>query len=472
MLRAFVLVGLSVLLLAGVASAVALTNGEHVACTTASATAPGYTVSDHVIADNGTPLGTITGSSSPGTSDTQTACVTATDQTVTTTNTGPTTTVVSTVTVTQQTTTAPTPAPAVNDKILFRYGDSYGAVQTAVGQGYDRYGIVIGGYGDDFKVAQLPTAKGLAYKMMAEVNPCATSDSCQTGVTSSEALAIGVLLRNASGALLTGNNGGTTYNLGDVGSTAYQNLWVQKVSARLSSQHLDGVFIDNVLCDFVDELSTNGSTPTYPTLASQRAAALSFVTNVGAQMRSQGFYVLTNTLCWPPSGAAASNDSWWADVAPNVSGLVTETFEQNPSGSNYSDLKYDCPSCSWMGDWKARLNALQIANAAGKDGYSLTTAADMATATGRAVAKYSRASELLVWDGVHGGHGVNTGGVDPWDATGWSYDIGTPTGAMTQSGAAYYRTFTKGKVIVNPSQSTTATVLGVTLAGKTAYIGS
>jgi hypothetical protein len=108
---------------------------------------------------------------------------------------------------------------------------------------------------------------------------------------------------------------------------------------------------------------------------------------------------------------------------------------------------------------------IDVANAAGKDAFALSMA------TGSSMqAKYTRASFLLKWNGTSGGFGLNLGDADPWDPN-WTYDVGVPTGVMTGSGAAYYRTYSKGKVIVNPSPTQTVTVLGVALAPKTAYIG-
>jgi hypothetical protein len=329
-------------------------------------------------------------------------------------------------------------------------------VQTTAGQGYDRYGVVVVGYGDDSKVSQLPTAKGLTYKTMLEVFSCSSSDICLSGASYSDALAAGALMKHSDGSLMVSASG---YYLGDIGSATYQNLWVQKVSARLAAQHVDGVFIDNVICNNFAENS--GTSAKYPDDASWRAAALSFVKNVSAQMQAKGFYVLMNTYCYG-NGSAASNTAWWNDVAPYPDGMITESFEQNPS--SYTDLKYDCPSCSWMGDWKARLDVLDSAQAAGTDAWELSSGGSLVAA------KYACASFRLKWNGKGGGCGADTGGVDPYDGSGWTYPIGTPTGTMTQSGAAYYRMYSNGKVIVNPSTSS-VTVLGVTLAAKTAYIG-
>ena len=96
MRRLVVAIGLVVLAAAGFAfSSFALGPGEHVACTsataTASASAPGVTTPDHVIGADGAPVYTFPGVTVDGSSDTQTAvaqaCVTATDQTVTVTTT-------------------------------------------------------------------------------------------------------------------------------------------------------------------------------------------------------------------------------------------------------------------------------------------------------------------------------------------------------------------------------------------------
>lgn len=359
---------------------------------------------------------------------------------------------------------APPPPPSgrssLRGPILFRYGASYGAAQTTAGQGYDRYGVVVVGYGDDAKVAQLPTAKGLAYRLMAEAHPCANDQDCLSGISQQTADAAGCSLRTSSGAYLARG----TYHLFDVGSAACQQRWADNVAARLAAKGLDGLFIDNLICDFADELSDNGpgSSAKYPTKAAQRAAVVSFAQAVSSQLQARGYYVLANTFCYGDS-SAASNTAWWVDVAPYPNGLITESFEQNPS--NYSELKYDCPSCSWMGDWRARLDVLDAAQAAGADAWELSSGGSLAAA------KYACASFLLRWNGKGGGCGADTGGADPYDASGWAFPVGAPTGAMVQSGTAFYRLFAAGKAIVNPDPSSSAIVAGVGLAPKSAYVG-
>src|SRR6266699_46178 len=93
----------------GAALAVADTHGEHVSCVTASATAAGITTPDHVIGADGAPVYTFPGQTTPGSNDSQTACVTATDQTVTVTTTVGTTTPPTTTTQPTTTTTPPPP---------------------------------------------------------------------------------------------------------------------------------------------------------------------------------------------------------------------------------------------------------------------------------------------------------------------------------------------------------------------------
>jgi hypothetical protein len=354
----------------------------------------------------------------------------------------------------QNTASAPTTGTHFGSGLLlFRYGDSW---KLSPSTGYDRYGVVVVGYGDDASAAALPTAKALTYKGGVDVVDCASADACLGGVTYQEASANGWLLRDSSGTPVRvgtyGNYGGA------IGNPAFQQRWISNVLARLNSKGLDGVFIDNVTCT-----PFFTTTPTlYPDKASFSAAYISFLTAVHAAFQAQGKYMLTNTFCYGPDDKSANN-AWWTQVAPLTDGLITETFEQNPN--NYADVFYECPTCSWLGNWKNNLTVLDIANAAGKDAFALST-----VTPGSAQAKYTRASFLLKWNGTSGGFAVNLGGTDPWDPN-WTYDVGTPTGAMTASGAAYYRTYSKGKVIVNPSPTQTVTVLGVTLGPKTAYIG-
>jgi hypothetical protein len=103
-----------------------------------------------------------------------------------------------------------------------------------------------------------------------------------------------------------------------------------------------------------------------------------------------------------------------------------------------------------LGNWRGKLNVIKVAQRMGKDALALTWGdrGDTAKMT------YTRASFLLVWSGKGGGYIYNTrDGSDPWNPA-WTTSVGIPSGRMKQIGPVYVRAYSRGYVVVNPSQST------------------
>ncbi len=319
-----------------------------------------------------------------------------------------------------------------------RLGDSY-----RLAGGYSRYDYLIVGSGD-FRAAAVRSVRSLVYKGAADVTESQNSDPGQgvSGVSRKEAALRGWLLKDASGNVL---QIGADDWLGDVGSPAFQKRWTTNVSRYLLSHHLSGVFIDNVACSAMG--LTNGRVPAkYPTDASWANAQASFIARVGSELRQKGLYVAVNAYCGGPDNGSG-NDRWWARLAPNVSALMVEYFEQNPNDA--SQLYFDDPATSWLGNWRGKLNAITVAQRNGRDALALSYGSGVDTAR----MTYGRASFLLVWNGKGGAFIYNPNdGSDPWN-TAWTTSVGIPTGAMRQVGQAYVRTYTRGYVVVNPSLS-------------------
>jgi hypothetical protein len=321
---------------------------------------------------------------------------------------------------------------------VLRLGDSY-----HLAGGYNRYDYLIVGYGD-LRAASVRSATSLIYKGAADVTESPSSDPGRgvSGVSRKEAAANGWLLKDAAGnPLQIGSNDW----LGDVGSAAFQMRWATNVSRYLHAHHIRGVFIDNVACSVLG-LTHGGIPAKYPTDAAWANAQASFIASVGRDLRKQGLYVAVNAYCGGPDNGSG-NDAWWARLAPNVSGLMVEDFEQNPNDE--SQLYFDAPAASWMGNWRGKLNVIRVAQRLGRDALALTWGdrGDTAKMT------YARASFLLVWNGKGGAFFYNTrDGSDPWNPM-WTTSIGVPRGGLRQVGPAYVRSYSAGYVVVNPSQS-------------------
>jgi hypothetical protein len=339
-----------------------------------------------------------------------------------------------------------------------RFGSTY-----AQGSGYNRYGYAFVGYGDVDAAGALP-GTSLVYKGGVDVTDSTNTDPGLniSGVGYKQALANGWLLKDASGNYLT-PAAGDFHWFGDVGDPNYQKAWVDNVSTFLLAHHADGVFIDNVLCQFGG--LDNGVLPAkYPTDAAWANAQVAFLAAIYPAMHAKGLYVSVNAYCYGPDDGSA-NTAWWTRIAPYVDGELTESFEQNPSNS--AQLFFNAPTVSWMGNWLGKLDVIKAAQAAGKDAFALS----YAPSTNTAVMTYTKASFLLVWNGTSGGFIFNpTDSADPWNPA-WTTAIGAPTGAMTQAGNAFVRDYTGGYVVVNPSQSTVSVPLPAglkTLSGAAA----
>ncbi len=256
-----------------------------------------------------------------------------------------------------------------------------------------------------------------------------------SGVGYKQALANGWLLKDSSGNYLK-PAAGDFHWFGDIGDPNFQKAWVDNVSTFLIAHHADGVFIDNVLCQFGG--LTGGVLPAkYPTDASWADAQVAFLAAIGPAMHAKGLYVSVNAYCYGPDNGSA-NTAWWTRIAPYVDGELTESFEQNPSNS--AQLFFNAPTVSWLGNWLGKLDVIKAAQAAGKAAFALS----YAPSTNTAVMTYTKASFLLVWNGTSGGFIFNpTDSADPWNPA-WTTAIGAPTGSMTQIGGAYVRDYTGG----------------------------
>jgi len=322
---------------------------------------------------------------------------------------------------------------------VFRLGDTFRR-----GSGYGRYDFLVVGYGD-IDAAARTSRRALVYKAGTEVQPGESSDrgAANTGVPYAEAAARGWLLKDAAGKELqpAGNDW-----LGDVGSQGYQQAWLSNVSGYLLRHHANGVFIDNVDCTPFN--LTGGRVPAkYPTSAAWAEAQASFIAYVGPRLKANGLYVAINAYCDGPDNGSANN-AWFERLAPSVSAEVTESFEQNPN--NRAQRYYDSPSTTWLGNWLGKLNVIRVAQRHGRDAVAITYGArdDIAQMT------YARASYLLVWNGRGGGFSYSTlDGSDPWNAA-WTTPIGKPIRSMQRTGRVYFRRYSNGYVVVNPSLAT------------------
>jgi hypothetical protein len=324
--------------------------------------------------------------------------------------------------------------------------------------------------------ADSPGTKVLMYTNAVDVSrDCDLASeelSCQTGVTLYDVNTndSSWILRDANGNPIV-NAHYSYYDVGDIGSSTYRSKWVSHVTNQAKTLGFDGVSIDGVLGNYSGE--TGGVVPAkYPSEASWRSAMAGFVATVGPALKAQGLYVGAEVYAWDDAGGADNNDGsydvgWWQQVAPSLSALFCEYFEQNPN--NWSQM-YSNTHQNWTDNWDGWLKLVDAAQSAGADFWGLDYASGTTSVDARNMT-YGKASFLLKWDGGPGGAyfwDYRDGTAhDIWDPN-WTMDIGTPSGAMYSVGSgAFRRDYSAGTVIVNPMQTSQSFNLGATYTTPT-----
>jgi putative glycosyl hydrolase-like family 15 (GHL15) protein len=247
-----------------------------------------------------------------------------------------------------------------------------------------------------------PSSRVLGYKSATEMlDNCGSVDMCASAITYQQALAHDSsypkdpwVLRNSSGQSITA----PAYphaHLANVGSASYQKQWLTNVAAVEKKYGFNGAYIDSVLGSITGW--SGGVAPTlYPTDAAWENAMRSFIVAVGPALKSQGLYVLANAF------KGGSNDgsldvAWWKSLAPYVSGLQAEYWEQSAVSTNRQ--LYDTNPCCWTGHWISWLDLAPAAQNAGADFFG----GMKGTYTDTRAMQYGKASFLLVWNGKGGG---------------------------------------------------------------------
>jgi Hypothetical glycosyl hydrolase family 15 len=319
------------------------------------------------------------------------------------------------------------------------------------GGNLSRYGYVILNSWDAPLLPALkaanPGLKALVYKNLSFT----TSYSCSNGVDQAK-LSAGVgycdadsnhpdwFLTDPSGARLNSYYFPQAWMM-DVGNSAYQSKWLSNVLSDLRAGGWDGVFMDDTNTDMSWHL--HGRTiAQYPTSSSWRAATRSMLANVGPALTSAGFLAVPNLSA--PWAADYDAQATWRDWIQFTSGAAQEYYS-----------KWGSASSSWFSgnDWTYRQQFQAITEQAGKVFLGITYAPKNDTRS----MTWARANFLLFDDPADHGALVyefsDPEAQDPY-APEWTADVGSPTGARFQVGAAWRRNFTGGTVLVNPSSST------------------
>jgi hypothetical protein len=264
------------------------------------------------------------------------------------------------------------------------------------------------------------------------------------GVSYAQAQKRGWLLTNSAGKVLVSNSHPSNA-VADVGNPAYQRAWLRTATRFLRVHHDDGIFIDAVFADLFP--LTGEEAAAYPTQRAWARAQRSFIRTVGLGLRRRGYYVLANASGYIPgqhaSETGASTAMWWRTLAPYVSGLMNEYYQELPTGTD----QLRTTGSGWTQDWTGWQQLIRVAQSYGRDFIGVTYGAPGNTRT----MSYGKASFLLDWNG-HGGAFVYepTNGSDPWSSA-WTQNIGRPLGRKRPVGVGWLRRYSHGIVLLNPS---------------------
>src|SRR5581483_6534586 len=154
--------------------------------------------------------------------------------------------------------------------------------------------------------------------------------------------------------------------------------------------------IDDVLRDLLPLAGSEAAK--YPTQQAWAAAQLSFVRAVGTGLRAHGYYVLVNASGYIPGDKASddgsSTSAWWRQLAPYVSGLLNEYYQQLPDGSETPRTTGD----AWSQNWDGWQRLIETAQSLGKDFVGVAYGSSDDTHR----MSYGKASFLLDWNGGGG----------------------------------------------------------------------
>jgi len=330
----------------------------------------------------------------------------------------------------------PPPGPLLQGAGIIRWPSLY-----PKGTGYERYSYVIVGRDDARAAGRLP---GISLVYMSGTS---VQVSWSTGVSYQEALVRGWLLKDASGAYVKNIHYGAY--IGDIGDVAYQQRFVSNVAAFLRATKTKGVFIDDVLGH--PGLLTGGGFPAkYPTAEAWENAMVSFVAAVGPELKTRGYYVVTNALKFVSQDVRSETGEltaeFWKRIAPYVNGLMSESWLQNPNDAK----QLRAVGTRWYENWSGWQNLAGVAQGSGRDffGVMYGSADDLRTM------RFGRANFLLDWNGRGGAFIYFVTDRDEPYHRAWVTQYGLPLRAkFERAPGVWQRKYARGIVVVNATNA-------------------
>lgn len=251
------------------------------------------------------------------------------------------------------------------------------------------------------------------------------------------------------------NNGDKWYYM-DWGNPDWQKYWADKTIASIKNASWDGVFADDIYVSLSSKLKDQALS-TYKTDEDVQRANRAFLAYQTNRMHTEGNYLATynvsSELMWYPN--------LWADWLTVSDGLMEEHFMHvgTTATTGFTSIEDSGSTGNW---WLRRIQMVSDSEKLNKNSMFICHTGDNPPQIGSAnydVMMYCYVSYLLgakestLFFTATGGSYNNAS----WFSL-WEKDLGLPLGDyQLTSDNVYYRNFTNGKAIVNPSKNNTRT---------------
>lgn len=285
-----------------------------------------------------------------------------------------------------------------------------------------------------------PATKVLVYKDMASTRDDATrADALPSGVGYRYANRHHPewFLKDTSGRRVSWASYRHNWQM-DVGSASYRSAWASNVAADVRRRGWDGVFVDGISRTVQYPWYLDGRVlAKYPGPDDYERATTGFLGQVGPALKRRHVFVVGNI-----------NDAplpLWRQWVGYLSGTSKEWWTKAQRGRGAGFLTGD--------DWRFQTRLLQAAQARGKAFVAIT----YSTPDDAAAMEYARASFLLFERGRRSAFAFSTGCTSEPAAANWRASVGVPRGKAVAVNGIWRRRFSRGLVVVNPSDGLTLT---------------
>jgi hypothetical protein len=242
-------------------------------------------------------------------------------------------------------------------------------------------------------------------------------------------------LRDKSGNLLYWND----FVMMDPGNAGWREFWLSRAKSSMQQKGWDGVFIDNMTTRFGVHSTNFVSLQKYSTVKAYQDAVVGFIN-----------YARNSYFTGAKKKIFANISVRWGDNA------VYLRYMDYLSGSMDEFWAYPRSGYYSVQEWQARLERAKGAVNKGKD----VMLVSQGTQTDLKRQLFGFASYLLVASPTtYFRYTSDTAYSKMWLYDNYKLRLGTPTGAYTRNGNTWSRTFSNGKVSVNPETRQASIIL-------------